>query len=207
MTLTITHSTIATLPDQVGVEVNKGEWNANHSITGLGTGVETALGVNVGTAGAVVVQDGALGTPSSGNITNCTGQLYTLQAVSGVTNPTDSQTVYFGNQGPGPQTTAAVYVVPIPVSGTLIRVDFEIGVGGTLGDAATGSANFRLNNTTDVQISAATAYTAARQTFAATGLTQAVTAGDYFQIKVTNPNWLTTNPTNVVLSAVCTFRT
>jgi hypothetical protein len=41
--------------------------------TGTGTGVVTALGVNVGSAGAVVVNGGALGTPSSGTLTNATG--------------------------------------------------------------------------------------------------------------------------------------
>ena len=39
----------------------------------LGTGVATALGVNVGSAGAPVVNGGALGTPSSGTLTSCTG--------------------------------------------------------------------------------------------------------------------------------------
>ena len=38
-----------------------------------GTGVATALAVNVGSAGAVVVNGGALGTPSSGTLTNATG--------------------------------------------------------------------------------------------------------------------------------------
>jgi len=42
------------------------------SITGLGTGVATALAVNTGIAGAFVVNGGALGTPSSGTLTNCT---------------------------------------------------------------------------------------------------------------------------------------
>ena len=42
------------------------------SITGLGTGVATALAVNVGSAGAPVVNGGALGTPSSGVGTNIT---------------------------------------------------------------------------------------------------------------------------------------
>lgn len=42
-------------------------------LTGAGTGVLTALGVNVGTAGAFVVNGGALGTPSSGTLTSCTG--------------------------------------------------------------------------------------------------------------------------------------
>lgn len=42
-------------------------------VAGLGTGVAGALAVNVGTAGAFVVNGGALGTPSSGVLTNCTG--------------------------------------------------------------------------------------------------------------------------------------
>jgi hypothetical protein len=41
-------------------------------ITGTGTGVLTALAVNVGSAGAFVTFNGALGTPSSGTLTNCT---------------------------------------------------------------------------------------------------------------------------------------
>lgn len=42
-------------------------------ISSLGTGVATALGVNVGSAGAFVTFNGALGTPSSGTLSNCTG--------------------------------------------------------------------------------------------------------------------------------------
>jgi len=42
-------------------------------ISGLGTGVATALGVNTGTAGSPVINGGALGTPSSGTLTNATG--------------------------------------------------------------------------------------------------------------------------------------
>jgi hypothetical protein len=41
--------------------------------TTTGTGVVTALGVNTGTAGAFVVNGGALGTPTSGTLTNATG--------------------------------------------------------------------------------------------------------------------------------------
>lgn len=43
------------------------------SITGFGTGVATALGVNVGSAGAPVLFNGAGGTPSSLTLTNATG--------------------------------------------------------------------------------------------------------------------------------------
>ena len=41
--------------------------------TTTGTGVLTALGTNVGSAGAFVTFNGALGTPSSGTVTNLTG--------------------------------------------------------------------------------------------------------------------------------------
>ena len=42
------------------------------NITGLGTGIATALAINTGTAGAPVLFGGALGTPSSATLTNAT---------------------------------------------------------------------------------------------------------------------------------------
>jgi hypothetical protein len=56
------------------------------SITGLGTGVATALAVNVGTAGSILVNGGALGTPSSGVATNLTGTAAGLTAGNVTTN-------------------------------------------------------------------------------------------------------------------------
>jgi hypothetical protein len=46
--------------------------NSKQSTITFGTGVETALGINIGSAGAVVLFNGALGTPSSGTLTNAT---------------------------------------------------------------------------------------------------------------------------------------
>jgi hypothetical protein len=45
---------------------------AGPSTVTTGTGVVTALGVNTGSAGAFVVNGGALGTPSSGTLSSCT---------------------------------------------------------------------------------------------------------------------------------------
>lgn len=47
--------------------------NGGTGITSFGTGVATALGINVASAGAFVTFNGALGTPSSGTLTNATG--------------------------------------------------------------------------------------------------------------------------------------
>ena len=58
-------------------------------ITGLGTGVATALAVNVGSAGSPVVNGGALGTPSSGTVTNLTGTAsININGTVGATTPT-----------------------------------------------------------------------------------------------------------------------
>ena len=51
-----------------------------------GTGVVAALGVNTGSAGAVVLFNGALGTPSSGVATNLTGTASGLTAGNVTTN-------------------------------------------------------------------------------------------------------------------------
>lgn len=48
-----------------------------------GTGVAAALAANVGIAGAFVVNGGALGTPSSGTLTSCTG-LPVMTGISGL---------------------------------------------------------------------------------------------------------------------------
>ena len=55
--------------------------NGGTGITAFGTGVATALGVNVGSAGSPLVNAGVLGTPSSGTLTNATG----LPLTTGVT--------------------------------------------------------------------------------------------------------------------------
>ncbi len=79
------------------------------SITGLGTGVATALAVNPGTAGSFVVNGGDLGTPSGGTLTNATG----LPLSTGVTG-----TLGITNGGTGQTTASAAFNALSPITST-----------------------------------------------------------------------------------------
>lgn len=70
-----------TLTNATGLPVSTG-------ISGFGTNVATALAVNVGSSGAFVTNGGALGTPSSGTVTNLTGTAsININGTVGATTP------------------------------------------------------------------------------------------------------------------------
>lgn len=102
MAVTVTHSTVATLPDEAGAEINKAEWNANHTVTGLGTfatadaATPPAIGTTTPAAGAFTTfsASGAVSgagmsaylasPPSIGSTAAGTGAFTTLSASSTV---------------------------------------------------------------------------------------------------------------------------
>lgn len=62
--------------------------DAKQALITFGTGVQTALGVNIGSAGAPILLNGALGTPSSGTVTNLTGTAsININGTVGATTP------------------------------------------------------------------------------------------------------------------------
>lgn len=92
--------------------------------TTTGTGIVTALGVNVGSAGAPVVQNGALGTPSSGTLTNCAGLKITPKITAGsyTVGTTDPNELYGGVIYVTSAATITIPAVAAGVSFTVITI-------------------------------------------------------------------------------------
>jgi len=115
----------ATLTNATGLPVSTG-------VSGLGTGVATALGVNTGSAGAFVINGGALGTPSSGTLTNATG----LPLTTGVTG-----TLPIANGGTNLTTVGSAGNVLFTTDGSVWSSTAKI-VRGTAVTASTTSVSF-----------------------------------------------------------------
>jgi len=107
-------------------------------------------------------------------------------------NPGASSTSFYSYQVA--LNTFTLCRIPIPIPGTLVRVDIKVSVSGTLGSGETVQHFARINDSVDVgQVDLA--YDATHVAGSAVA-SHAVVAGDFIAIKVIHPAWVT-SPTTV----------
>lgn len=112
-------------------------------------------------------------------------------------SPAASTTYYWGNQPNTIRTTAAVSKIYIQKPGTITIAELYVFCGAA-GSNENWTISIRLNNTTDTSIASVAANTQER-IFSNTGLSIAVVAGDYIEIKTVTPAWVTA-PTGMRIS-------
>lgn len=119
---------------------------------------------------------------------------YTLFVQSPEFDPADSTTYYFGSLPLSPSTTGAERRLHVPRAGTITRVDVT-SYAKTAGSNESVSLYVRKNDTADTLV--ATVSTSANlRYFQASGLSIAVAAGDFIEMKLVCPAW-GTNPLGV----------
>ena len=125
------------------------------SITGLGTGVATALAVNTGNAGAFVVNGGDLGTPSGGVVTNLSGTAsININGTVGATTPTTGAFTTVSASGVI-TSTVATGTAPFTVASTTAVSNLSIGGNAaTATSATTATTATTATNATNVALTA-----------------------------------------------------
>jgi len=153
------------------------------NITGAGTGVLTALAVNVGSAGAPAVLNGALGTPSSGTLSGCTVDGTAANTVGFRNIPQNSQstpyTLVLADAGkhilhPAGDASTRTFTIPANAS-----VAYVIGTAVTF-----------INMTSQVVTIAITSDTMYLSDAGTTGSRSLAQYGSATAIKITATNWV-----------------
>lgn len=146
------------------------------NVTGLGANVGTALAIAIGSAGAPVTFNGALGTPSSGTATNLTG------TAAGLTAGTASAVAVGGITGLGTNVATALAVNVGSAGAVVVN-------GGALGTPSSGT----LTNATGLPVAGGgtgvatlTAYAPVFGGTTGTGAVQSGTTGTQGQVMVSN---------------------
>jgi hypothetical protein len=112
---------------------------------------------------------------------------YTLAFTTITTNLAANITYYFGNQGRAMLSTAGIWKVYVPQTGTIKKAYFMSYASTAVGDASNLSLYIRINNSSDTLVATVGAATASRE-FSNASLSISVTAGDYIEMKLVTPN-------------------
>lgn len=172
-----------------------------------GTGVTTALGANVGSAGAFVTFNGALGTPSSGTLTNATG-LPVSTGISGlgtgvatwlatpssanlasaITDETGSGSLVFGTSptfttkitvtgGTVTSSAPAADITQTWNSGAVVFTAFSLDVTDTASDGSSLLANLKIGGTSKFSVRKDGLVTASQAYYSGSGVNLGVVVG------------------------------
>lgn len=190
-------------PNVVTVD-NGGTGNASLTAYAVLCGGTTSTGnmqsiAGVGTANQVLLSNGAGALPTFQTIQD----FYALEFVSTNANtPADSQTYYVSTININALTTDGTLQrtrMMIPIAGTVSAIYGALQVGGTLSSNENVTHSFLINGGAPVSLSTTFKFNSASVPFSYTGLSTAVSAGDYFQMQFVTPVWAT-NPTNCKFS-------
>lgn len=124
-----------------------------------------------------------------------TGTGYAINIIGNVLVPVDGATYYFGNTMKSPTTVSAINKMYIRKAGTIKIAEIYSVAVTTGGSAEAISMYVRVNNTTDTLIATVTVGAGAR-VFSNAALNIAVNAGDYIELKMVCPTWVT-NPVDI----------
>lgn len=103
----------------------------------------------------------------------------------------DGATYYVGDAPGGWNTTEGRYALPLQIAGTIVSFATKI-YGGTIGSSENVTVDIWLNNATSVGSHTQTWDSVPKRTITS-GLSQAVISGDYIELRVQSPTWVT-NP-------------
>jgi hypothetical protein len=128
------------------------------------------------------------------------GYVVTQQS-NGSQSPADATTYYVSSTRQTQLNTSSgggtrIY---IPKAGTIKAAYGSIAVAGTLSSGEDSTIAIRLNDTSNTNVSTTVETNAINNAFSNTGLSIAVSAGDFIDILFITPTW-TTNPTSVDLT-------
>lgn len=165
-------------------------WRDTRNLTAEAVGrVSDIMGLRTASAGDVFESDGNGGaSPVTPVSTPTLGMRYAVYTLSH--DPVGGGDVHFGGAPIVPTASAGSARVYVLAGGTITGASVYCYAASVAGTGEDWTLSIRLNDSTDTAI-ATVASTSAGRVFTNLGLSIAVVAGDFFELKATLPSWAT----------------